>query len=124
MSDKELQQLTAQWRAVLRLQDWDVKVRFAHTSDMSGHNRGECRTNMNEKSAEILLIPTGDSEDKPEELTLIHELLHIHINTLDVRDERGTEEEQVINTLAKALYGLAVSLRDKIAARKTTSRRK
>lgn len=107
-----LENLCALWQQGLRLNDWKVDVKFAHSSEFSGHHRGECRTNMNEKSAEVLILPTdGREEEKAEELVLIHELLHIHLNTLNIPDDRETETEQVINCLSETMYNLMLTVR-------------
>lgn len=106
----ELQKLCEQWQTVLRLRDWHIEARFANSADMSGHNRGECHANMHHKTATILLLPPEGS-DAPTEKTLLHELLHVHLNTLDVPSERSAEEEVVINLISGALYECAQAIR-------------
>jgi hypothetical protein len=122
MSDKELKQLCSQWQSVLRLQDWTIDPKFVKSSEMSGHNRGECHCIITQKEAEIRLLPEGLS-DKPVELVLIHELLHCHLNSLHVPSDRDDEEEQVINALSKTLYSFAITVRDQLKAKKSPRRK-
>lgn len=124
MSDKELAVLCKQWQAVLRLQDWSIKPTITRSSDMDGHNIGECHSSLQQKEATVKILHP-DQTDKPAELVLIHELLHCHLNALQIPNERHVEEEQVINALSKAFYGLAVTLREtlKPKAKKPTGRK-
>lgn len=108
---KRLETLCKGWQAGLRLQDWKVQVRYAHASEFERQAIGQCRCNMNNKTAEILILPNDGSEPMAEEMVLIHELLHLHLNNLDVPGERGTEEEQVINCVAEALHTLMCAVR-------------
>lgn len=111
--EQALEELCQGWQVGLRLQDWQVKVRYAHASEFERQAIGQCRSNLNNKTAEILILPNDGTEPMAEEMVLIHELLHLHINALEVPHERNTEEEQVINCIAEALHTLMCTVRAK-----------
>lgn len=98
------------WQDVLRLNDWDIE--FIQVSDVSefaneGNVYGECEADGSMKEAEIR-IWFGDSVDKGFDMehTIVHELLHIVLNDLDICACDHEIEERIINVLAKSLLRL------------------
>ncbi len=112
LSQENLESLLAEWQKILRLQDWQIKVSFARGHEIEGH-QGRITIYLNFKQALIKLRNPIDwtDEDFPDdtEVDLVHELIHLHINTFDTT-KPGTLErvalEQVDELLARALVGL------------------
>ena len=119
MTDLELNKLAIYWQKRLRLQDWVIHVRLCHPDEAQGEGRTCMR--LNHKSAKIkVLDPAYNDKDTSEticqdpEVTLVHELLHLHFTMFDHpfntkgKDndpyvEHREYEEQVIEILAQAL---------------------
>lgn len=115
LTEVELRQKCAEWQKVLRLEDWDVKVKLKRGRDLELGGAGECGWTIEKKQA---LIKITDSADYPPdciipqdmERTLVHELLHLHFAPFD-DFESGTAEdtatEQAIHFISCALVDLA-----------------
>lgn len=116
MTQDELVALCRKWQRILRLQDWDVKVRLARTWDMqSSDNLGECSYELRKRMAAIRVLDSVDydSEHTPwpqdQERTLVHELLHLHFAPFaaDSGTPQDIAQEQAIDAIAGALVQLA-----------------
>lgn len=111
-SEHEAQLDCQWWQQILRLQDWDVKVRIVRSREMRYPDaEGECRINADLKRVVILLLDPQDYDDEwpqDHEATLVHELIHIHMVPLKIDPEspENTALEQAIEMLALALVGL------------------
>lgn len=107
-----LEALCHYWQQVLRLQDWEVKVKLTRPWEMHhGSALGECLVNEHRQSARINIRHAQDDDpNDPDciEDTLVHELLHIHTKALRVLagDKDTVAEEQAINAIAGALVRL------------------
>lgn len=102
----------AEWQLRLGLMDWDITIKYVRHFDLDQYTVGTCKWHMKTKEAKIkILVP----EDFPEtiayrendiEMTIVHELLHLHISPIvesDTNTFRETIEEQVIHKISKAL---------------------
>jgi len=113
MTQKQLEALLAEWQAVLRLQDWAVKARFAEP-ELLGGGVAHCCTTSPRKLATIriaspeTLSRDGDAERDPE-ADLVHELIHLHMDAFapaDWTSPTGVAMEQAIDLIAEALVKL------------------
>jgi hypothetical protein len=105
VTEKELQALCLRWQARLRLQDWEVIIRFATDTDEM-ENFGNCDYLTPKKYATIL-IQTEEKRATKEpaesiEQTVVHELLHLHLAAIDTPETRMVIE-QTIHLVTKAL---------------------
>lgn len=108
------------WQEVLRLMDWNVKVLLKRRHEMKHpHALGMNSWDMNRKAATITMcspedLPSHneafDGEENDYDVTLVHELLHLHFAPFwPVDEDDGVDElpmEQAINLLSYALVGL------------------
>ncbi len=122
MTAGELQERLTYWRQVLRLRDWKIAAKFVESSDdIDDSNSGSCHVHQHTKAAIIkLLKPEAYNmtssfsqafpENTDQEVTLVHELLHIHFDGLFVEEDdneiREEREEQAIELIAEALVKL------------------
>lgn len=115
MTPEELQSKLEQWQKRLRLSDWDVTVQMVSALDMNHTSCwGQVRWDLNEKFADIKLVTPEDAGKQggmrsyDVEVTLVHELLHLHFAPLaDMDSIDGTAQEFAINAIAGALVKLA-----------------
>lgn len=96
--------MTAHWQRILRLQNWEIDVRWMLKSDDHFEcSNGYCVWSEQHKSAKIVI--SKESEDI--EQTVVHECLHLllHGNKPIERAMRGdlVGQEFAINTLASVL---------------------
>ncbi len=106
MTTNQLVKLCAKWQQRLRLSDWNVIIGFVDS--FPDKSSGKSKVKMNVKESEILISRDGGEE----ELTLIHELLHLHFIVLDAEECKLSPAgemllEQSIESLATALLDLA-----------------
>lgn len=116
MTEEELSALCREWQGILRLQDWDVKVRVVRQSSfMVPDAQGECRWVVTKKSALIQLLdpidyPTDIEWPYDMERTLVHELMHLHSAAFDTFENGSMESaalEQMIECVADGLVRLS-----------------
>jgi hypothetical protein len=111
MDEITLTELCTIWQKRLRLQDWNVKVSTCRERDMCIEGtQGSCNYSHQLKAALIQILDPSDYP--PEsitaqdiEVTLVHELLHLHFAALE--PERDSPQhvalEQAIDLTAYAL---------------------
>lgn len=126
MTPLTIDALTAQcdvWRRRLRLLDWDVRLSIERMSTLGDGTLGDCDAHRIKRQARIRLLDPRDidcqgfwfdGEAWDWEVTLVHELLHLH--THDVFPDgwpHGKPEEKagerMIDAIAKALVALSRS---------------
>jgi hypothetical protein len=114
-TEEELRLECAEWQKILRLQDWIINLRICRERDMSESDRNaEIEANLPKRMATIRILdpidyPPGLVEEQDMELSLVHELLHIHLFPLfaDREDEmRMVAEEQAIEAISRGLIEL------------------
>jgi hypothetical protein len=103
--------LLKKWQAILRLQDWDITIKYKRHYDMDDNKAGGVSWIKRRKIARISVldpidIGTGwNSEDV--EATVVHELLHIQFCMID--DFSGVSAdlfEQAIEATTNSLIRL------------------
>lgn len=100
------------WQPILRLQDWNITVNVRRRYDMSDHDvLGRVHRHTESKDAYVEILSTQDvgahqkGDDADYEVTLLHELLHIHFAFMNNDEDaaRQLQEELIINTLTRVL---------------------
>jgi hypothetical protein len=100
------------WQKRLRLQDWNIAVKLARSADLRPRTLGNINWDRKERSAVISVMDPDDYKLKGSamlddmEMTLVHELVHLHLSGLPRNDETKKVEEQAVNMLAEALVKL------------------
>jgi len=107
MTNAQLQQLAEEWQRLLRIQDWDVTVRFARPVEMFDRDLlGQCRTLANLKEAQVLICdPAQAPEPMDVEYVLAHELGHILLDPLATKSNM-LHVEQALHGFVHALIKL------------------
>lgn len=113
MTNAELRRLCREWQKRLRLQDWKVNARLGRWEVMECD--GRIRAALPLKCADMMILDPKDSAARNSpweydlEATVIHELLHLHIETFAPRDQESPEYrdmEQAVELIAQALVAL------------------
>ncbi len=116
-NDQILKATCREWQRVLRLQDWDVHVRFASLKEMLKGSGASTISGLTDirwglKTAVVQVVREEDwdrdeAEPYDAELILLHELLHVHLWAWEPpNNENNTEYiclEQGIELIAKTL---------------------
>lgn len=113
MAKPNLQKLLKKWQKILRLEDWDIQIRWARSYELAeASSVAENLRDVPNKRCDVRVLDPIDFVNSvwPErdyELDIVHELLHTHVEAF-AREFNGTDnlKEQVIETLAKALVAL------------------
>lgn len=108
---RALTELCAEWQKRLRLMDWLVTVRYRRADDMPLANKGGCCSwKITLKAAVVdVLDPVDYPADshflQDVEVTVVHELLHLHIAPFVADDDTPEDiaQEQAIECIAQAL---------------------
>jgi hypothetical protein len=109
------------WQRRLRLQDWDVKFSLGRMSALDVGTLGDCEVSSTKRQARIRLLDPRDVDGQAFwfdgeawdwEITLVHELLHLHFHDIfpdgwPHKAPAGTAGERTIDAVAKALVALA-----------------
>lgn len=113
--NQQLAERCAYWQKVLRLQDWKVRAEIARSMDFNDERDcdGLCTAQRSRMRAMIQIIspldyPKDGLFGQDMEVTLVHELLHLHAAGLGLEDgsiEQWTVEK-MINQLSEALVEL------------------
>ncbi|KKL01084.1 hypothetical protein LCGC14_2627410 [marine sediment metagenome] len=106
------------WQRRLSLVDWRIKVIVARLAQLGEGTLGDCDITRVKRQAQIRLLDLRDvggqqfhfdGESWDWELTLVHELLHLHISDCfhrgwpGAKSEAGMAAERMIDALARAL---------------------
>ncbi len=102
------------WQKLLRLQDWDIKIKWKFPDELGTRAFGYIDWNLSKKVATVELVdPQHLSKDlnyNPEK-TLVHELLHVHFTpACEAKDDNSFQSkvhECSIDQVARALILLA-----------------
>jgi len=87
----DMQKYLEKWQAILRLQDWDIKLQ---TVDHDWRKTGDIKIDVCDKNAILLINIFNPKQTNLEEL-IIHELLHLKLYGMD----------QMLEKYINALYG-------------------
>jgi hypothetical protein len=104
------------WQRRLNLEDWDITVVMARSTDLKPRTLGNVHWDLGKKSAVIhILDPLDYKLPFPEmledmEFTVVHELIHLGfapvLSEVQRSDANRREEEHAVNHLAEALLTL------------------
>lgn len=94
----KIRDCVAYWQRQLNLPEWSVTVRWAGGEE--ARDLGTCWWYTEELRAEITIKPRSNEQ----ELTVIHELLHLVIDGHKEWEGYNEDTERAINRIAKALY--------------------
>jgi len=75
----DMQRCLNKWQAILRLQDWDIKLQ---TVERDWRKTGDIKIDACDKNA-ILLVNTYNPRQTNIEELIIHELLHLKLHGMD-----------------------------------------
>lgn len=112
LTEEELRTKCAEWQKILRLQDWNVVLKIRRGRDMPIHNVcGSCSWELTQKMAAINILdpidyPPDAIAPNDMELTLVHELLHLHFCPVEP-DGASVAGEQAIESISWGLISLA-----------------
>ena len=99
------------WQRELRLQDWDIVVKLKPLSEMPDC-RGETKYQLLKKQAIICLLDPNEGDGNTDfpydaEITLVHELLHLHfVDGSQTPEECPVVFEQGITAVSESLVKL------------------
>jgi hypothetical protein len=87
ITDQQLQDLLKEWQGRLRLRDWNLAIRWGSPVETDGAF-GATRCNRRLKEGRIIIVPVEllaqDVLGDPDyEVTICHELLHLHAELFD-----------------------------------------
>jgi len=113
-TEDQLQEKCAEWQKILRLQDWIVSVSIVRERDIGLENTmGTINPTLEKRMAKIRILdpvdyPSGLMEPQDMELTLVHELLHLHLwpFTETLEGPLHVAEEQSIEAISRGLVEL------------------
>lgn len=121
-TQKQLDAALAYWQKVLRLQDWDIEAKLVTPGDAGYGSEGTCLINVRHKCASIKVMndkhrtAVGYSGEADNEDTLVHELLHIHLELMAPDDDGSLDYElfeQTVDVLADCFVKLKRQLSNK-----------
>jgi len=119
-NEDQLQADRAYWQKVLRLQDWDIEVKVVRARDM---NLEESAASVNwvlpKRMASVAIrdpidYPPGLMGEQDQEVSLVHELLHLHYAGFD-ETERGSLQETLLEQSIEAISRALVLLKRQAA---------
>ncbi len=113
-SQKQLEKALAKWQKILRLMDWKIDISIERGRYFSNQeSQAEVEWYIQNKRAVIKILDPIDYEDALDEqdmeLSLVHELLHLHLAPFDTFESGSQEEialEQCIEMISMALVNL------------------
>jgi len=80
----DMQKYLGKWQAILRLQDWDIKLQAV---EKDWRKTGDIKIDVCDKTA-VLLINTFNPKQTNIEALIIHELLHLKLYSMDTMLEK------------------------------------
>ncbi len=105
----------AMWQKRLKLEDWNISVIVARTTDLKPRTLGNIHWDSDKKTAVIRVLDPADYKlSDPEilkdiEFTVVHELIHLKLSPLLSSVSRSeasrSDEERTVNSIADALLG-------------------
>src|ERR1700748_2446066 len=121
MTLKDLKRLKDKWAARLRLNDWDIVIRWADfTNEEDAESAKTCHawaiTLSHSRSAEIVVVHPDNNahteivprREHDIEVIIVHELLHLPFSPLGTVE--GTSEEVIEENLVDVMARLLVAL--------------
>ncbi len=112
VSSEQVQGWVKRWQERLRLQDWKVEAHIVRRADLKPETLGNLKWNSEDKTAAIKVLDPRDYDLAPDriaqdmELTVVHELIHLHLSVLPRDPLKKGVEEQVVDKISIALFNL------------------
>src|SRR6266542_269622 len=112
VSNEQVHDWLRLWQKRLRLEDWKVDVKIVRIWDLEQGTLGHIDWSVPHRTATIKVLNPADYElpkDKiaaDMELSIVHELVHLHLSVLPLNKSTRNAEEQVVSMLADALISL------------------
>jgi len=112
-AQKFVSQALQVWQARLNLKDWNIHVQLVHPNQLEPKTLGNVHWNINNKHATIDVLSSYDYTLPMSpmlndmEMTVVHELIHLHLAVLPRSDATRRNEEYVVNQISRALLDLS-----------------
>jgi hypothetical protein len=114
--DTEIRKQAAYWQKLLYLQDWNIDLRVSRQWEMSDHTTvAQIEWFLHRKDAILRVVHPTDlpglahhfinDEEADYDISIVHELLHLHFAPLHTKDTE-IPEEQAINAISRAFVKL------------------
>ena len=100
------------WQDRLDLKDWDVKVELVRPNALEPKTLGNVHWDSDVKKATISVLSAYDYTLPMQamlddmEVTIVHELVHLHLSSLPRSEATSRNEEHVVVELTRALLKL------------------
>jgi len=116
-NQEQLENLCNEWREILGLSDWDIKITISRAKEMfSEDTQAGVNWVLRKKTALIKILDPIDYKvsgttfwEQDMEQSLVHELMHLHIAPFDNSKEGSLEDicvDQVCDIIAKGFVKL------------------
>ena len=112
VTEEQTQDWLRVWQKRLRLDDWKIEVKIVRIWELEHGTLGHIDWSTPRKSAVIKVLNPADYELPPDkipadmELSIVHELVHLHLSVLPLSKTSRGAEEQVVTMIADALVSL------------------
>jgi len=112
VTEQQTQDWLHLWQKRLHLEDWKIDVKIVRIWDLEQGTLGHIDWSVPHRTATIKVLNPSDYElpkDKipaDMELSIVHELVHLHLSVLPLNKATRGAEEQVVTMLADALVDL------------------
>src|SRR3977135_455960 len=113
VTDEQVHDWLKLWQKRLRLEDWKIEVKIVRIWDLEQGTLGHIDWSVPHKTAVIKVLNPADYELPRDrvpadmELSIVHELVHLHLSALPLNKSSRNAEEQVVTMIATALAALA-----------------
>ena len=112
VTDEQAEDWLKLWQKRLRLEDWKIEVKIVRVWELERGTLGHIDWSTPHHTAVIKVLSPEDYElpaDKipaDMELSIVHELVHLHLSALPLNKSSRGAEEQVVSMIADALVNL------------------
>lgn len=112
VTEEQAQDWLRLWQKRLRLEDWKIEVRIVRIWELERGTLGHIDWSTPHHTALIKVLSPADYELPPDkipadmELSIVHELVHLHLSVLPLAKSSRMAEEQVVTMIADALVNL------------------
>jgi hypothetical protein len=112
VTDEQAQDWLKLWQKRLRLEDWKIGVKIVRIWELEHGTLGHIDWSSTHKTAVIKVLNPADYELPADqipadmELSIVHELVHLHLSVLPLNKSSRGAEEQVVSMIADALVNL------------------
>ena len=112
VTEEQAQDWLKLWQKRLRLEDWKIEVKIVRIWELEQGTLGHIDWSTPHHTALIKVLSPADYELPPDkipadmELSIVHELVHLHLSVLPLNKASRNAEEQVVSMIADALVNL------------------